>query len=537
MIMSEEDGRLNQHLVPQAHLLRFTDAEGKLNVHRFTDDGRVKAYRTGTKNVSAEINYYDDGNPYDEKSIETFLRNQEKRGQPSVDKVLESRSDIHENRRVVKYVLMLLGRTLPFATKRYVGDDPLPYHLTDDDERHFRQTSIFDAMDNPLLQDPEDMLCCHIRKDGGMPFVTADVPLAIMSLDLEKDQRITKDIGTLPPMPPNPNDPLACEKAERQIGLLREAFRNSIVICPLSPDVCAIVYHRTVTDIIDRLKRIMSPDPILTINSMMILGAVENVYSNIPLKEYIEGIRSGTNKGPVGPTDQGCNHTSDATATPIPALQSGILLEIRFNRLGSGMNESLGEVLKGFHLTDEIPMTEPNGQPVTVYRFESNDGIEHVFASVRHLTVAADTFTGWEEFSREAKLIAEEFMRKFGIGSLERIGLRAHFLMKPSVLLNRGPLAMFTPMYAELFRAPSSISHIGRVIREFETKASIMNRVVASTPTLMDGEVGADVDVDSFIEMTVTADGWWHSVEMLWESNRETLKGAIPKELHKKLGL
>lgn len=112
--MSAEDGKLNQHLVPQAHLLRFTDAGGKLNVHKFMDDETVKVYRTGTKNVSAEINYYDD-NPYDDKSIETFLMNQEKRGQPSVDKVLESRADIHVNRSVVRYVLMLFGRTMPFA--------------------------------------------------------------------------------------------------------------------------------------------------------------------------------------------------------------------------------------------------------------------------------------------------------------------------------------------------------------------------------------------------------------------------------------
>lgn len=172
--MSEEDGKLNQHLVPQGHLLRFTDNQKKLYVHMFTDNQVVRVYRTGTRNVSAEVNYYDN-NPYDDGSIENFLRSQEKRGQQSVDKVMESRSGIDVNRRVVRYVLMLLGRTIPFAISSYDGYTQHEFHLTDDDERYLRQTSIFETMDNPLMQDAggHDLLShpqrgrsaiCYIRR-------------------------------------------------------------------------------------------------------------------------------------------------------------------------------------------------------------------------------------------------------------------------------------------------------------------------------------------------------------------------------------
>ena len=64
-----------------------------------------------------------------------------------------------------------------------------------------------------------------------------------------------------------------------------------------------------------------------------------------------------------------------------------------------------------------------------------------------------------------------------------------------------------------------------------------MNRAIVSTPTLPDGEVGAEVDVDSFIEGIVPTDNWWKVVEELSDSNVETLRGAIPKELHKILGI
>ena len=97
-IMSKEDGKLNQHIVPQAHLDRFTDSKTMLHVHRFIDDERVKVYPTHPKHVSAEDNYYDDDDPYAERSIETFLKHQESIGQPSVDRILESRSNIQENR-------------------------------------------------------------------------------------------------------------------------------------------------------------------------------------------------------------------------------------------------------------------------------------------------------------------------------------------------------------------------------------------------------------------------------------------------------
>ena len=44
--MSKEDGALNQHIVPQAHLDRFTDSGSMLHVHRFVDDEKVKVYPT-----------------------------------------------------------------------------------------------------------------------------------------------------------------------------------------------------------------------------------------------------------------------------------------------------------------------------------------------------------------------------------------------------------------------------------------------------------------------------------------------------------
>lgn len=532
--MSAEDGKLNQHLVPQAHLLRFTDAGGKLNVHKFMDDGTVRVYRTGTKNVSAEINYYDD-NPYDDKSIETFLMNQEKRGQPSVDKVLESRADIHVNRSVVKYVLMLLGRTLPFAITNYDCSPP-EFHLTDDDERHFRQTSIFDAMSNPLMQDAEDMLCCHIRKEGDLPFVTSDVPVAMMSLDLEKDLRIGKEIGQLPPLPPDPNDPAACERVSRQLDMLRDAFRDTILVCPLSPNVCTVVYHRSVTDIMDKLRKVMSPNTVFVINSMIIHGAVENVYSNIPLNDYVEMMKFGNRGGPGADVQRNGDHSPVTRDVQVPAILNSMLLEIRFDRMNPEIADRLGRILHGFRRMDDTELTEPNGQPVTVHRFDSDDGSEHVMASVRHLAIVADN-SDRIRFSQLAKTVSEEFISEFGIEKLVRIGFRMGFVMKPSALLNRGPLAMFTPVYAELFRAPSSTSHLGRVIREFHTQARIMNRAIVSTPTLPDGEVGAEVDVDSFIEGIVPTDNWWKVVEELSDSNVETLRGAIPKELHKRLGI
>lgn len=343
-------------------------------------------------------------------------------------------------------------------------------------------------------------------------------------------------MGPLAVSPPDPNDTAACERAHAQIRLLREAFRDTILICPLSPDVCTVVYHRSVTDINGKLRKILSPNPVFVINSMMIRGAVKNVYSNIPLKDYIESIRYGKGNGHGHDvntvSDQG-HATADVC---VPAFQGSMLLEIRFDRMEHEIADELGGILQRFHRMEDIQMTEPNGMSVTVHRFDSEDGSVHVMASVRHVAVTTD-FYDQMRFKKLTKAVIEEFIRVFGVDELVRIGFRACFVMKPSALLNRGPLDMFTPTYADVFRAPSSTSHLGRVIREFHVQAQIMNRVVLSTSTLPDTEIGATVDVDSFIEKTVPTDAWWQSAEMLFDSNINTLRGAIPRELHRKLGI
>lgn len=299
-VMSKESGKLNQHIVPQAHIRRFAGPDGKIFVHRIEKDGSIKVYQTDPKNVSAEYNYYDDADPYDERSIESFLRGQEKRGQSAVDKLLESKAGFEENRRIIRYVSMLLGRTIPLAYENMSGDRSAPFSLTDNDPQYIRQSAIFESLQKPLLLDIDDMHCITIRKEDGPPFLTGDVPVTMMSLDLEKDRKLWEEIGSIPPLPPRPDDMEGNAKALRMIEKLKEIMGNTVLLCPLSPDVCTIMYHRPVTDIESKLKRILAGDPVTAINRMMI-RSMRCVYANRPSGDYILSLRCADNPVPPNP--------------------------------------------------------------------------------------------------------------------------------------------------------------------------------------------------------------------------------------------
>lgn len=535
--MSKEDGKLNQHIVPQAHLDRFTDSKTMLHVHRFIDDERVKVYPTHPKHVSAEDNYYDDDDPYAERSIETFLKHQESIGQPSVDRILESRSNIQENRRVIKYVAMLLGRCIPFAVSKMPGVNPPPFNLVDEDQRYIRQESIFESMERPLLNDIQDMHCVHIRKEGGESFLTGDVPVAFMSLDPDWDRELMKDIEPLPPIPPSPEDYEANRKALNTIERLKEIFKNTVILCPISPNVCTILYHRSVEDVENRLRRILYPNPILAINTMIVASSVECVYANAPMKEYVETIRHRLKTGaPAVPVPDG-NMTDPGESVIVPALSRAILLEVRFDRIESDIASRIGDIMKTFPVHDGRQMVEPDGSPVIVHEFHSEDGVKHVFVSARHITIATDGFSRWEGFKAEAVAVLGQFIREFGITNAIRVGLRTGYRLKPSALLNSGPLNMLSPPYAELFRVPPSTTHLGRVVREFSMEAWALVRVIVETPTLPDTEVGTVVDVDAYTEHPVSTDRLFSTVDELWGINRRAIEGATNEKLHKRLGI
>lgn len=536
-VMSKESGKLNQHIVPQAHIRRFSGPDGKIFVHRIEKDGNIKVYRTDPKNVSAEYNYYDDADPYDERSIESFLRGQEKRGQSAVDKLIESKAGFEENRRIVKYVSMLLGRTIPLAYENMGGDRSVPFSLTDNDPQYIRQSAIFESLQKPLLLDIDDMHCTTIRKEGGHPFLTGDVPVTMMSLDLEKDRKLLEEIGPIPPLPPGPDDTEGNAKALRMIEKLKEIMGNTVVLCPLSPDVCTIMYHRSVTDIESKLKRILIGDPVTAINRMMI-GSMRCVYANRPSGDYILSLRCADNPVPPNPgVPPTVGNTSEAVEVP-PVLHS-TLMEIRFDRLETDddrMEALVRETSGAVGNYRRVQVRAPDGSPATMHCIDSEDGLIHVTASIRHLAVFGN-FRDWKHFDSVAISVMKEFFKRTGIATLSRVGFRTSFVMKPSKVLNGGPLKHLTPGYAEIFRTPPSTTNMGRVVRELSHDAWIRIRVIVDTPRLPDSEIGLRVDVDTYTESPISADRLEPVYEELKRVSFMTLRGATNPGIHKRMGI
>ena len=77
-----------QHIVPKAHLERFTGSDGMLQVHRFKDGIIGRPYQKSPSKVSGEFNYYDD-NPWLEHSMEKGLKIIEDKGQRAIDRILD----------------------------------------------------------------------------------------------------------------------------------------------------------------------------------------------------------------------------------------------------------------------------------------------------------------------------------------------------------------------------------------------------------------------------------------------------------------
>lgn len=231
--MSVEDKVMGQHIVPREHLRRFTGQDGFLFVHRL-DGGEIHPpFKKSPDNVCKEDNYYDE-DPYREGSIEHGLKIVEDRGQKAIDEVLLDRGGIPERRDIIGYVSMLVGRSKETSESYRRRNQADLWDAKDDDELIMRQVSVLESFDTLFLHRLDEFRTLELRNSGAIPFITGDVPYAIVRLDPERSERESDILRHMIETESfHFGDSEKIESNNRLVEMMADATRGFAVLCPL----------------------------------------------------------------------------------------------------------------------------------------------------------------------------------------------------------------------------------------------------------------------------------------------------------------
>jgi len=167
--VSKHDGMRNEHIVSIAHIKRFLNDDGQINVYRFSGNSYSK-YELDE--LCSALNYYDSGDPYSKKSAESFITDLENELQPYVDKVINGTNSPTDDVKIFKYVKHLLERSRD--TRLSAKDMPDELKLSNEKDTHFRHI-VTGSWLNEIISD--DYCCSIVDAKNGEEFITSDQPV------------------------------------------------------------------------------------------------------------------------------------------------------------------------------------------------------------------------------------------------------------------------------------------------------------------------------------------------------------------------
>lgn len=278
--MSKEDKKMAQHIVPCAHLERFTNNEGLLWVCR-EDDGRLKSYRLKPRTVCKQENYYDE-NPYDTQSNERSFKEIEDLGQISIDRVLSENQNGEIPDDIGAYAIHLIARTEAIRESITRSFSKAGNDLDDEEKRMLHAEIIKNFKENYLGENPRCLHCFIRTVLEPYYLLTSDIPVTVIGSCNPDSMKILKEYEsprTIEGMNEKPPDSWI------------KSMKDLVLAMPLTPNICLFIvngdnewYEARVSDPLD-------PRTIVVINTMMVMHRKNEVYSDRESKSLISQIQ------------------------------------------------------------------------------------------------------------------------------------------------------------------------------------------------------------------------------------------------------
>lgn len=556
--MSKEDGTMYQHIVPKAHLERFTGSDGMLWVHRFKDGIIGRPYQKSPSKVCGELNYYDD-NPWIEHSMEKGLKILEDKGQRAIDQLLDHTAGFPERRNVISYIGMLVGRSKEMSQAHDYsswqhGTFEEPIEI---DDIGMRQTSIVNSFDNLFLHDYDEYRCIELWGMNGPPFITGDVPYAITTFDNATVSRRLRELGPeLTPENFHFGDPKKIEQNNMTINKLADITREYIVICPLTLSLCVIVYHDSIKDINGKVAEMLGENPPWTVNRLIMQASIDEVYTNAPMEYYIgtlafsmshdrevmfrdlEEMRDYAIDNRIGSTEgEGKMKSSKEQKHPMNQIDR-MIASLRFPPIPNpeydfiAFYRSLRENYP-IYRTTLIPSGSPDIPPTQQHDFISEDGSWFVSVSNRHLSLLTNKCDSVEEFLSRFGSVRTAFDDVLGAQHYAFIGFRTMYAMRPSTIEGIGDCqSTLSKPYSDLFRSSIGKQKNAAYNTFFDLPGILKGKVTISPIKFKDKEHGMHLDIDVFTEDKVDSEAVSEIMRELIGNSREIFLDVTDEKVH-----
>ncbi len=282
--MSEETKTMRQHFVPREHLRRF-EKDGKIIVYLYDENKKMRHFTSSAAKECNFVNYYDD-DPYLEGSIEKMLKHMEDECQHEID-IAENNITEADRQILVKYVSMLMNRSILLGM------------ITDKEAKSSRALGVngkaiqgysIQKSNESSMFDNLDQMNCIWLTSYGREFITANVP--VTSLNLHEFKELPPHIKYIIENAMNPEIYLNVDLSECRKALA-EQQRYVVHICPISSSKCLLAYRKDYSNFFKDFAMKMGPDPVLSVNRLIVYSSFGRVYSSGDKdKEISEILRS-----------------------------------------------------------------------------------------------------------------------------------------------------------------------------------------------------------------------------------------------------
>lgn len=549
---------MNQHIVPKAHLQRFTDSDGMLHVHRFENGIIGESYLKSPSKVCRRSNYYDHF-PWDENSTERNLKKMEDVGQRAIDALLNQTAGIEERMDIIRYIGMLIGRSKEMSQAleestwlSEVGIEPFMI-----DHIELRKVSIENSSHSILLNDYSEYRCLEMWNMGGPPFITSDVPYAIITFDNDNVSKRLREIGSkYIDLVLNPNNSDITMPDQWMKSRLAEIAREYIIFCPLTPLLCFLVYHETMEDIDKKVAEKLGENPPWTVNRLIMKASIDEVYTNAPMEYYIgalaasiphdgevmfrdlEEMRDFAIDNRIGSTEgEGKMKSSKEQKHPMNQIDR-MIASLRFPPIPNpeydfiAFYRSLRENYP-IYRTTLIPSGSPDIPPTQQHEFITEDGSWFVSVSNRHLSLVTNKCDGVEEFLSRFGSVRTAFDNVLGTQHYAFIGFRTMYAMRPSTIEGIGDhQSTLSKPYSDLFRSSIGKQKNATYNTFFDLPGILKGKVAISPITFKDKEHGMHLDIDVFTEDKVDSEAVSDIMKELISNSREIFLDVTDEKVH-----
>ncbi len=216
---------------------------------------------------------------------------------------------------------------------------------------------------------------------------------------------------------------------------------------------------------------------------------------------------------------------------PHPANQlDRVICQIRFPALLE-IDEMVAEFQKGvranypiYSKSSTFPLNLANVPIPTDHTFQSDDKVWSITLSVAALSITTTRYTDWGQFRSKLDQAISAALDLFDIKTCNRVGLRYINAIRPSSVELPDPKSSLRAPYSEMMCADLGTTTGVHTIIEYTVDDHIAGRSVIGMIRFNDGEEGALIDNDTFVEEQMPIEEALDVLDRLNSCSLETFK-------------